>query len=97
MGIDIRQKEKMEKAMEFVERMKKIQKEAGVALKRIQEEMKQQVDKGRKKTEVWKVGDKVMLSTKDLVFKERLVQKIVNCYIGLYIIDKVVSINVVKL
>ena len=66
-------------------------------MKRIQEEMKQQVDKGRKKTEVWKVGDRVMLSTKDLVFKERLAQKIVNCYIGLYIIDKVVSINVVKL
>jgi len=40
MGIYIRRKEKIEKATEFVKRMKKIQEEAGVALKRAQEEMK---------------------------------------------------------
>ena len=34
MGGDIRRKEKMEKVMEFVERMKKVQKEAGTALKK---------------------------------------------------------------
>jgi len=39
-GIDIRQKGKVEKATEFVKRIKKVQKEAGAALKRIQEEMK---------------------------------------------------------
>ena len=39
-GIDIRRKEKMEKVTKFVERMKKVQKETRVALKRIQEEMK---------------------------------------------------------
>jgi len=38
-----------------------------------------------------------MLSTKDLVFKERLVRKLVEQYIGLYEIEMVVSINVVKL
>ena len=32
MGVDSRKKEKVEKAIEFVERMKKIQKEAGVVL-----------------------------------------------------------------
>ena len=47
--------------------------------------------------EVWKVKDKVMLSTKDLVFKEQLVKKLVDWYIGSYIIDEVVSINAVKL
>ena len=52
MRINIRQKEKMEKATDFSERMKKIQEEAEVALKRIQEEIKQQADKGRKETEV---------------------------------------------
>jgi len=36
----------------------------------VQEEMKRQVDKGRREAEVWRKGDKVMLSTKDLVFKE---------------------------
>jgi len=35
----------MEKAIEFAERMRKIQKEAEAALKRAQEEMKQQADK----------------------------------------------------
>ena len=39
-GVDIRRKGKMEKATEFAERMKRIQKEAGVALRRAQEEIK---------------------------------------------------------
>ena len=38
-----------------------------------------------------------MLSTKDLVFKKQLAKKLVDWYIGLYIIDKVVSINAIKL
>ena len=47
-GVDIRRKEKMKKAMEFVEKMKKVQEKAEAALKRAQKEMKQQVDRGRK-------------------------------------------------
>ena len=39
MGGDIRKKGKVESAIEFVERMKKVHKEAGVALKKTQEEM----------------------------------------------------------
>ena len=64
---DIRKKEKVEKAMEFVKRMKKGQ-----------EEMKRQVDRGRKKTKDWKKGNRVMLSTKDLVLKKRPVRKLVD-------------------
>jgi len=40
MDIDIRRKGKIEKATEFVERMKKMQEEVEVALKKAQEEMK---------------------------------------------------------
>ena len=87
----------MEKAMEFAKRMRKVQEEAGVVLTRVQKEIKRQADRGRKKVEEWKVGDKVMLSTKDLVFKERLVKKLVNQYVGPYIINEVISTNVVKL
>ena len=94
---DIRRKGKMEKVMEFVERIKKVQKEAGTALKKMQEEMKRYVDQSRKKTEECKKEDKVMLSTKDLVFKERLVRKLVKRYVGLYKIEEVVSSNAVKL
>jgi len=38
-----------------------------------------------------------MLSTKDLVFKERPVRKFVERYVGLYEIEEVVSSNAVKL
>ena len=56
--------------MEFVERMKKVQEETGAALKKAQEDMKRQADRTRKEAENWKKGDRVMLSMKDLVFKE---------------------------
>jgi len=78
MGGDIRKKGKMEKAMEFVERMKKVHEEVEAALKKAQEDMKRQADKGRKETEDWKKGDRVLLSTKNLVFKERPVRKLVD-------------------
>ena len=40
MGVDLKRKGKMEKAMEFVERMRKVQEKAGAALTKVQEEMK---------------------------------------------------------
>ena len=49
MGVDLKRKEKIEKATEFVERVGKVQKEASIALTRIQEEMKREADRGRKK------------------------------------------------
>ena len=82
MGGDIRRRGKVEKATEFVERMKKVYEKAGAALKKAQEDMKRQVDRGRRETEDWKRGDRVLLSTKNLVFKERLVRKLVDRYIG---------------
>ena len=94
---DIRKKGKVESAMEFVERMKKVHEEAGAALKRTQEEMKRCADHNRKETEDWKKGDRVLLSTKDLVFKERPTRKLMERYIGPYMIEEVVSTNVVKL
>jgi len=78
MRVDIRKKGKVEKATEFVERMKKVQEEAGAVLKKTQEDMKRQADRRRKESEVWKKGDRVMLSMKDLVFKERLARKLVD-------------------
>ena len=94
---NIRKKGKVESAMEFVERMKKVYEEAGVALKRTQKEMKRYVNYSRRETEEWKKGDKMLLSTKDLVFKERLVRKLMERYVGPYKIEEVVSSNAVKL
>jgi len=97
MGGDIRRRGKIEKTTEFVERMKKVHEEAEAALKKAQEDMKRQVDRGRRETEDWKRGDRILLSTKDLVFKERPARKLVDRYIGPYIIEEVISTNAVKL
>ena len=94
---DIRRKGKIESAIEFMERMKKIQEETEVALKKTQEEMKRYADRGRKETEVWKKRDRILLSTKDLVFKERSTKKLTERYMGPYVIEEVVSSNAVKL
>ena len=48
---DIRKRRKVESAIEFVERMKKVHEEAGVALKRTQEEIKRYADHSRRETE----------------------------------------------
>jgi len=97
MGGDIRRKGKVESATEFVERMKKVHEEAEAALKKTQEEMKRYVDRNRKEMEKWKKGDRILLSTKDLVFKERPTKKLTERYVGPYVIEEVVSTNVVKL
>ena len=97
MGGDIRKKGKVESATEFVEKMKKVQEEAGATLRKTQEELKRYADRGRRETEVWKRGDRVLLSTKDLVFKERPSKKLTERYIGPYAIEEVVSLNAIKL
>ena len=97
MGGDIRRKGKVESATAFVERMKKVQEEAEVALRKTQEKMKRYADRGRKETEVWKKGDRVLLSTKGLVFKKRPTKKLTERYVGSYVIEEVVSSNAVKL
>jgi len=78
MGGDIRKKEKIEKATEFVKRMKKVHEEARATLKKAQKNMKRQADRGRKESEDWKKGDRVLLSTKNLVLKEIPVRKLVD-------------------
>jgi len=97
MGGDIRRKGKVESATEFVERMKKVHEEAEAALRKTQEEMKRYTDRGRKETEVWKKEDRVLLSTKGLVFKERPTKKLMERYMEPYVIEEVVSSNAVKL
>jgi len=51
MGGDIRKKEKVESATEFVERMKKVHEEAEAALRKTQEEMRRHTNRGRKEME----------------------------------------------
>ena len=58
--------------------MKKVQEKARAVLRKAQEEMKQQADRERKEIEEWKKGDNIILSIKDLVFKEQPAKKLVD-------------------
>jgi len=65
-GFEGRRKGKYEVAEKFVERIKRIQKEAKVVLGKAQEEMKKFADKKQREGEEYRVGDLVLLSTKNL-------------------------------
>jgi len=64
-----------------------------------QEEMKKQADRNRKKTEEYKVGDKVLISTKNFLMElmKRATKKLMEKYIGPYVVKKIVSENAVEL
>jgi len=63
-----RKKGKYEGAKKFVEKMKEIQEKAKVMLEKAQENMKKYIDRRRLEVNKYKVGDLVILSTKDLKY-----------------------------
>ena len=99
MGFDIRKKGKNEKAKEFVKEMKERHEEARSALVKSQEEMKRQADRSRKEAEEYKVGDKVLISTKDFSAKlmKRATKKLTEKFIEPYVVKKIVLENAVEL
>ena len=99
MGFDIRKKGKNEKAEEFAREMKERHEEARAALVKAQEEMKRQADRSRKEAEEYRVGDKVLISTKDFSAElmKRATKKLMEKFIGPYVVKKVVSENAVEL
>jgi len=66
MGFEGRRKGKYEAVGKFVKKMRKIQEEAKVVLGKAQKEMKKFADRKQGKGEEYRVGDLVLLSTKDL-------------------------------
>ena len=99
MGFDFRKKGKNEKAEEFAREMKERHEEARVALVKAQEKMKRQADRNRKEAEEYRVGDKVLISTKDFSMElmKRVTKKLTEKFIGPYVVKKIVSENVVEL
>ena len=99
MGFEGRRKRKYEAVGKFVQRMKKIQEEAKVVLEKAQEEMKKFANRRRRKGEEYKVGDLVLLSTKDLKWqmKERRLEKLTECFVGLYKVKRIIFSNVIEL
>jgi len=99
MGFDIRKKRKNEKAEEFAKEMKERHEEARAALVRSQEKMKRQADRSRKEAEEYRVGDKVLINTKDFSMElmKRTTKKLTEKFIGLYVVKRIVSENTVEL
>jgi len=99
MGFEGRRKGKYKAVGKFVEKMKKIQKEAKAALEKAQKEMKRFGDRRQEKGEEYKVGDLVLLSMKDLKWqiKERRSEKLTECFVGPYKVKGIVSSNAIEL
>ena len=99
MGFEMRRKGKYKGAEKFMTKMKEIQEEAKAALGKAQEEMKKYADRKRGEVNKHRVGDLVMLSTKDLKYQMagRRTEKLMERFIGPYKVKKIVSANAVKL
>ena len=99
MGFEMRKKGKYEGAKKFVTKMKEIQEEVKAVLGKTQEKMKKYTDKKREEVNDYKVGDLVMLSTKDLKYQmvRRRTEKLMERFVGPYRIKKIVSLNAVEL
>ena len=80
MEFEIRKKGKFERAEEFVKRIKEVHKKAEVALRKSQEEIRKYINRKRNKLEKYRVGDWMLLNTKDLKFqmKKRCLEKLME-------------------
>jgi len=99
MGFEEKRKGKYEVAEKFVKRMKKIQEEAKAALGKAQEEMKKFTNRRRREEEEYRVGDIVLLNTKDLKWqmKGRRSEKLTERFVGPYKVKGIVSSNAIEL
>jgi len=98
-GFEERKKKKYEEAEKFIEKMKQIQEEAKVVLSKVQEEMKKYTNRKRVEVDNYKVGDLVVLSTKDLKYQMvgRRIEKLMERFVGPYKIKKIILSNIVEL
>jgi len=99
MGFEVRKKRKYKGAEKFVVKMKEIQEEAKAALGKAQEKMKKYANRKRAEVDEYKVGDLVMLSTKDLKYQMtgRRTEKLTERFVGPYRIKKIISSDAVEL
>jgi len=79
--------------------MKEIQEEAKVVLEKAQKEIKKYADRKRAEVDEYKVGDLVMLRTKNLKYQivGRRTEKLTERFVGPYKIKKIVLLNTVEL
>jgi len=99
MGFKGRKKGKYAGAEKFIKKIKEIQEEAKAALGKAQEDMRKYADRKRSNIEEYKVGDLVMLSTKDLKYQMvgRRTEKLTERFVSPYKVKEIISSNAVKL
>ena len=79
--------------------MRNIQEEAKVALQKTQEDMKRYADRERGEVEKYRIGDLMLLSTKDLKYQmvRRWTEKFTEHFVGPYKVKAIISSNVIEL
>ena len=99
MGFEVKKKGNYKEAEKFVMKMKEIQEKTKAVLEKAQEKMKKYIDKKRAEVNEYRVGDLVMLSTKDLKYQivGRRTEKLIERFVGPYKVKKIILANAVKL
>jgi len=99
MEFEVRKKGKYEDAAKFVTKIREIQKKGKTALGKAQEEIKKYANRKRMEIDKCKVGDLVMLSTKDLKYQmvKRRTEKLMKRFVEPYRIKKIVLSNIIEL
>ena len=95
----LRKKGRFEGAERFAKKMEEVQSEAKTTLIKAQEEMRRYADRKREEAVEYKVGDLVLLSTRDLKWQmvRRSSEKLVEQFVGPYKIKAIISSNIVEL
>ena len=98
-GFKSRKKGKFQGMKKFIEKIKEIQEKAKAVLGKVQEEIKKYINRKREEVDDYKVGNLVMLSTKDLKHQivGRRTEKLTERFVGPYRIKKIISSNMVEL
>jgi len=99
MGLEGRRGKRFEAAEEFAERMRQVQEKVKAALGKVQEEMRKYADRKRREGVEFKIGDLVLLSTKELKWhiKGRRLEKLTERFVGPYKVKSIISANAVEL
>ena len=99
MGFEMRKKGKFERAKVFAKRIKEVYKKAEVVLRKSQEEIRKYINRKRSEPEEYRVGDWMLLSTKDLKFqiKGKCSEKLTEQFIGPYKVKRIISTNTIEL
>jgi len=95
----LRKKGRYKGAEKFAERITNVQKETKAALQKAQKDMKRYVDRKRGEVEEYRIGNLVLLSTKDLKYQmvRRCMDKFTECFVGPYKVKAIISSNAIEL